>query len=130
MSVWRSSALFVVKSREDRFRASSQCLLDDSGDQTVSLAVRSREKIVARASLGERSELAGGKTKGVRALTKGQRDKNTQEQWEHRPWGVSGTEGCPGVIKEATASQEMSEGKASGVVRRVWSGTVLGADRS
>ena len=43
---------------------------------------------------------------------------------------VSGTEGCPGVIKEAEASQEMSEGKASGVVRRVWSGTVFGVGQS
>ena len=77
----------VVKSREDQFRVSGRCLLGNSGDQTVSLAVRSREKIVAQASLGERSELAGGKTKGVRVLTKGQRDKNTREQWEHRPCG-------------------------------------------
>ena len=76
----------VVKSRGDRFRATGWCLLGNSGDQTVSLAVRSHEK-VTQASLGERSELAGGKTKGVRALTKGQRDKNTREQWEHRPCG-------------------------------------------
>ena len=51
----------VVKSQEDQFRASGWCLLGDSGDQTVSLAVRSHEKIVAQASLGERSGLAGGK---------------------------------------------------------------------
>ena len=59
---------------------------------------------------------------GVRTPTKGQRDQNTGEQREHRPCGVPGTEGCPGATKEAEASQEMSEGKVSGVVRRVWSG--------
>ena len=65
----------IKRGREDRFRTSCWCFLGDSGDRTVRLAVRSREKIVAQASLGERSELAGGKTKGVRVLTKGQRDK-------------------------------------------------------
>ena len=53
----------VVKSQEDRFRASGRCLLDDSGDQTVSLAVQSPEKIVAQVSLGERSEPAGGRSR-------------------------------------------------------------------
>ena len=82
-----------------------------SDGETSSL---SREKRVAQASLGERTrkltptkgtdqsrQVAG---RGSKSPTKGQRDQNTGEQWELRPCGVSGTEGCPGAIKEAEAS--------------------------
>ena len=53
----------IKRGREDRFRTSCWCFLGDSGDQTVRLAVRSCEKIVAQASLGERSEPAGGRSR-------------------------------------------------------------------
>ena len=52
---------------------------------------------------------------GRKSLTKGQRDQNVGRQWEPRPCGVSGSEGCPGAIKEAKVSREMSEGKFSTV---------------